>query len=338
MDKRAVAINGFGRIGRLFLRALYEFDDQGLFEVVAIKRNRATVEQMAHLFKYDSVHGRFQGEVTWDDSHLIVNGQAIKVIGPDDGLPWQELGVAIVVESSGAYTKAEKAKAHLEAGAKKVVITAPGKGEGIATFVMGVNEETYDPAKDHIISNASCTTNCLAPIAKVLQDSFGIQKGMMTTIHSYTGDQRLVDGSHANNYRARAAALSMVPTTTGAAKAVALVIPQLKGKMNGMALRVPTPDVSVVDLTFLPARPVTVEEVNDAIKEASQGPLGRYIGYDSDGCVSADFIHDCRSAIFAPEQTMVVDGLVKVFAWYDNEWGYSCRCVDLVNYLIGKGL
>ncbi len=338
MDKARVAINGFGRIGRLFLRAVYEFDDKGLIDVVAIKRNRASLEQMAHLFKYDSVHGRFKGDVSCDDSHLIINGHSIKIVTPEENLPWKELAVDIVVESSGVYTKTEKAKLHLDAGAKKIVITAPGKGDGIATFVMGVNEDKYNPATDHIISNASCTTNCLAPIAKVLNDKFKIVKGMMTTIHSYTGDQRLVDGSHANNYRARAAVLSMVPTTTGAAKAVALVIPELKGKMNGMALRVPTPDVSVVDLTFLPGCPVTVEDVNNAIKEAAEGPMGRYIGYDSDGCVSVDFIHDDRSSIFAPDQTMVVEDLVKVFAWYDNEWGYSCRCVDLVNYIISKGL
>jgi glyceraldehyde 3-phosphate dehydrogenase len=341
MSKVRVAINGFGRIGRLVLRAMSEYDKKGLFEVVAIQRNSATPDQMAYLFKYDSIHGRFNGTVAADENHLIVNGQPIVCVKADkpEQLPWKELGVDMVIESSGAYTKAEKAQWHIDAGAKKVIITAPGKGDGIATFVMGVNEETYDPAKDHILSNASCTTNCLAPLAKVLNDEFGIVKGLMTTIHSYTGDQRLLDGSHKkSNYRARAAALSMVPTTTGAAKAVALVIPALKGKLSGMALRVPTPDVSVVDLTFVPGRPVTADEVNAAVKKASEGGMAMYVGYETDECVSSDFIHDSRSGIFAPDQTIAIDGLVKVFAWYDNEWGYSCRCVDLVNYVVSKGL
>lgn len=350
MEKVRLAINGFGRIGRLFVRGVYDAVDKKVFEtagheiqfqIVAIQRHKATIEQMAYLLKYDSIHGRFHGDVAYDDENLIINGDKIKVVqsGVPGEMPWKELGVDLVLESSGVNTKAEQSMAHIKAGAKKVIITAPGKGDGIATFVMGVNEEAYNPKTDAIISNASCTTNCLAPIAKVLNDKIGIVKGLMTTVHSFTGDQSLVDRSHKNNYRARAATLSMVPTTTGAAKAVALVIPTLKGKMNGIALRVPTPDVSIVDLCFVPARPVTADEVNGYIKAASEDPsLSRYIGYETDDCVSADFIHDSRSTIFAPDQTLAMDGLVKVFSWYDNEWGYTCRCIDLVDYIISRGL
>ncbi|MCI7404383.1 MULTISPECIES: type I glyceraldehyde-3-phosphate dehydrogenase [unclassified Pyramidobacter] len=340
MSKVRVAISGFGRIGRLVLRAMSEYDKKGLFEVVAVTRHSASADQMAYLFKYDSVHGRFNGTVTSEGDSIVVNGQKILCVTPEnDVYPWKELGVELVIEATGKNVTAEKAGAHIACGAKKVVITAPGKGDGVATFVMGVNEEKYDPAKDHIVSNASCTTNCLAPIAKILNDAFGIEKGLMTTVHSYTGDQNLVDKSHKkSNYRARAAACSMVPTTTGAAKAVALVIPALKGKLSGMALRVPTPDVSIVDLTFVPGRAVTADEVNAAVKKAAAGAMAPYVGYVTDECVSADFIHDDRSSIFAPDQTIEMNGLVKVFAWYDNEWGYSCRCVDLVNYVISKGL
>ena len=340
MSKVRVAISGFGRIGRLVLRAMSEYDKKGLFEVVAVTRHSASADQMAYLFKYDSVHGRFNGTVTSEGDSIVVNGQKILCVTPEnDVYPWKELGVELVIEATGKNVTAEKAGAHIACGAKQVVITAPGKGDGVATFVMGVNEEKYDPAKDHIVSNASCTTNCLAPIAKILNDAFGIEKGLMTTVHSYTGDQNLVDKSHKkSNYRARAAACSMVPTTTGAAKAVALVIPALKGKLSGMALRVPTPDVSIVDLTFVPGRAVTADEVNAAVKKAAAGAMAPYVGYVTDECVSADFIHDDRSSIFAPDQTIEMNGLVKVFAWYDNEWGYSCRCVDLVNYVISKGL
>lgn len=340
MSKVRVAISGFGRIGRLVLRAMSEYDKKGLFEVVAVTRHSASADQMAYLFKYDSVHGRFGGTVTSEGDSIVVNGRKILCVAPEnDVYPWKELGVELVIEATGKNVTAEKAGAHLACGAKKVVITAPGKGDGVATFVMGVNEGKYDPAKDHIVSNASCTTNCLAPIAKILNDAFGIEKGLMTTVHSYTGDQNLVDKSHKkSNYRARAAACSMVPTTTGAAKAVALVIPALKGKLSGMALRVPTPDVSIVDLTFVPGRAVTADEVNAAVKKAAEGAMAPYVGYVTDECVSADFIHDDRSSIFAPDQTIEMNGLVKVFAWYDNEWGYSCRCVDLVNYVIAKGL
>lgn len=340
MSKVRVAISGFGRIGRLVLRAMSEYDKKGLFEVVAVTRHSASADQMAYLFKYDSVHGRFNGTVGAESDSIVVDGRKILCVKPEDDVyPWKELGVDLVIEATGKNVTAEKAGAHIACGAKKVVITAPGKGDGVATFVMGVNEEKYDPAKDHIVSNASCTTNCLAPIAKILNDAFGIEKGLMTTVHSYTGDQNLVDKSHKkSNYRARAAACSMVPTTTGAAKAVALVIPALKGKLSGMALRVPTPDVSIVDLTFVPGRAVTADEVNAAVKKAAEGALAPYVGYVTDECVSADFIHDDRSSIFAPDQTIEMNGLVKVFAWYDNEWGYSCRCVDLVNYVISKGL
>lgn len=340
MGKVRVAISGFGRIGRLTLRAMLEYDTKGLFEIAAVTRHSAPVEQMSYLCKYDSVHGRFNGTVTSEGDYILVNGHKILCVKPEnDVYPWKELGVDLVIEATGKKVTAEKAGVHIACGAKKVVITAPGKGDGIATFVMGVNEETYDPVKDSIISNASCTTNCLAPIAKILNDAFGIEKGLMTTVHSYTGDQNLVDKSHKkSNYRARAAACSMVPTTTGAAKAVALVIPTLKGKLSGMALRVPTPDVSIVDLTFVPGRPVTAAEVNAAVKKASEGTMAPYVGYVTDECVSADFIHDARSSIFAPDQTIEMNGLVKVFAWYDNEWAYSCRCVDLVNYVISKGL
>ncbi|WP_462363282.1 type I glyceraldehyde-3-phosphate dehydrogenase, partial [Pyramidobacter porci] len=267
MSKVRVAISGFGRIGRLVLRAMSEYDKKGLFEVVAVTRHSASADQMAYLFKYDSVHGRFNGTVGAESDSIVVDGRKILCVKPEnDVYPWKELGVDLVIEATGKNVTAEKAGAHIACGAKKVVITAPGKGDGVATFVMGVNEEKYDPAKDHIVSNASCTTNCLAPIAKILNDAFGIEKGLMTTVHSYTGDQNLVDKSHKkNNYRARAAACSMVPTTTGAAKAVALVIPALKGKLSGMALRVPTPDVSIVDLTFVPGRAVTADEVNAAV-------------------------------------------------------------------------
>lgn len=340
MSKVRVAISGFGRIGRLVLRAMTEYDKKGLIDVVAVTRHSASVEQMAYLFKYDSVHGRYKGTVTSEGDYMVVDGKKILCVKPEGtNYPWKELGVDVVIEGTGKNVTAESAGAHIAAGAKKVVITAPGKGEGVATFVMGVNEECYDPAKHNIISNASCTTNCLAPLAKILNDAFGIEKGLMTTVHSYTGDQNLVDKSHKkSSYRSRAAALSMVPTTTGAAKAVALVIPSLKGKMSGMSLRVPTPDVSIVDLTFVPSKPCTVEEVNNAVRAAAAGPMAHYVSVVDDECVSMDFVHDDHSTIFAPDQTIEMNGLIKVLAWYDNEWGYSCRCVDLVNYVIEKGL
>ncbi len=339
MSKVKVAINGFGRIGRLVLRALHEYDKQGLMDIIATN-SRSTSEQRAYLFKYDSVHRRYSGDVSYDDENIIIDGKKVRTLchtNPDE-FNWGELGVDIVIEASGKYTDTAKAKSHLDAGAKKVVITAPGTGEGLGTFVMGVNEETYDPAAHHIVSNASCTTNCLAPVAKVINDEFGIVKGVMTTVHAYTGDQQTVDSSHKKFHRGRAAAVSMVPSSTGAAKAVGLVIPQLKGKLNGMALRVPTPDVSIVDLVVELPKSVTADDVNQAIRRSSEGKMAPYLGYETDDCVSMDYVHDDRSSIFAARHTMVVDNLVKVLAWYDNEWGYSCRCVDLINYMIRKGL
>ncbi|MCF4150519.1 type I glyceraldehyde-3-phosphate dehydrogenase [Dethiosulfovibrio sp. F2B] len=339
MSKVKVAINGFGRIGRLVLRALHEYDQEGLIDIVATN-SRSTSEQRAYLFKYDSVHRRYQGKVDYDDENIFVDGKAIATLrhSTPDQFNWGDLGVDIVIEASGIYKDTEKAQAHLEAGAKKVVITAPGSGEGLGTFVMGVNEGSYDPATHHIVSNASCTTNCLAPVAKILNDEFNIVKGVMTTVHAYTGDQKTVDSSHKKFHRGRAAAVSMVPTSTGAAKAVGLVIPELKGKLNGMALRVPTPNVSVVDLVVELPKSVTTEEINSTVKKYSEGSMSRYLGYETDDCVSMDFVHDSRSSIFAPNHTMAIDNMVKVLSWYDNEWGYSCRCLDLVNHMIRKGL
>lgn len=340
MAKTRVAINGFGRIGRLVLRAMTQYDSKGLFEIVALGRHNASIDQMAYLLKYDSVHRKYDADVSYNDTQLLVNGRALdvlKISGPED-MHWGDMGVDIVIEATGKYTTSEKSQQHLDAGAKKVMLTSPGKSDDIPTFVMGVNEGAYDKAKDHIISNASCTTNCLAPMAKVLDEAFGISKGLMTTVHAYTGDQRLHDGSHSNNFRARAACLSMVPTTTGAAKAVGKVLPQLKGKLTGFSLRVPTPTVSLVDLTFNAAQSVTAEAVNEAMRRAAEGELKGILGYETDDCVSVDFTTDPRSCIFAPAQTLVVDDLVKAVAWYDNEWGYSCRCVDLVNHMIEQGL
>ena len=336
-----VGINGFGRIGSLAFRAAIKSDD---IEVVAINAPGHPATHIAYCVKYDSVHGRFDGEVVGndEDSTVTVNGKVVKVLSDKTYrdatlIPWGELGVEYVLECTGVYLDKAKAQAHIDAGAKVVVMSGPAKDD-TPMFVCGVNLEKYT-ADMQFVSNASCTTNCLAPLAKVLNDAIGIEKGLMTTIHSYTGDQNLVDKSHKkSSYRARAAALSMVPTTTGAAKAVALVIPALKGKMNGMALRVPTPDVSIVDLTFMPKKEVTAEEVNDVVRKAAAGDMGKYLGVVDDECVSMDFVHDDRSSIFAPDQTIVMNGLVKVFAWYDNEWGYSCRCVDLTNYVIEKGL
>lgn len=339
MSKIKVAINGFGRIGRLVLRALYEYDGEGLIDVVATN-SRSTSEQRAYLFKYDSVHRRYDGQVSFDDDHIVVDDKKIKTLqhSSPEQFNWGELGVDIVIEASGRYTDTAKAQAHLDAGAKKVVITAPGSGDGLGTFVMGVNEGSYDPSAHHIVSNASCTTNCLAPVAKIIHDEFTIVKGLMTTVHAYTGDQATVDSSHSKFHRGRAAAVSMVPSTTGAAKAVGLVIPELKGKLNGMSLRVPTPDVSVVDLVVELPKAVSKEEVNEAVRRHSEGAMASYIGYETDDCVSMDFVHDSRSSIFAARHTMVVDNMVKVLAWYDNEWGYSCRCLDLINYMVRKGL
>ncbi|MGB4505284.1 MAG: type I glyceraldehyde-3-phosphate dehydrogenase [Syntrophaceticus sp.] len=331
-----VGINGFGRIGRLVLRAA--LDNQGI-EVVAVN-DLTDAETNAHLFKYDSVHGTFQGTVEVRDNEMVINDHPIKVYSERDPkkLPWGDLGVSIVIEATGAFRDKEKASAHLEAGAKKVIITAPAKNEDL-TIVMGVNENNYDPAQHHIISNASCTTNCLAPVAKVLNDSFGIKRGLMTTTHSYTNDQRVLDLAHKDLRRARAAALSMIPTTTGAAKAVALVLPELKGKLTGIAIRVPTPNVSLVDLVAELEKSTDVEEINQAFKEAAKGKLKGILAYSDIPLVSKDYNGDPHSAIVDGPCTMVIDGsLVKVFAWYDNEWAYSLRVVDCAFFVAGKGL
>ncbi|MGZ9148053.1 MAG: type I glyceraldehyde-3-phosphate dehydrogenase [Candidatus Deferrimicrobiaceae bacterium] len=326
-----VGINGFGRIGRNFFRAAYK--DPAL-DIVAVN-DITDAKTLAHLLKYDSVHGRFDEKVEAKGDRLVVAGKEILVFAAKDPaeLPWNKLGVQVVIESTGKFTDREGAEKHLKAGAKRVLISAPAKDPD-ATFVMGVNEKTYDPAKHRIISNASCTTNCLAPIAKVLLDAFGIERGLMTTIHSYTNDQKILDLPHKDLRRARAAGLSMIPTTTSAAKAVALVIPELKGKLDGMAIRVPTSNVSLVDLTVELSKPATAEEVNGAIKKASEGPLKGILQYVDEPLVSVDFNHTSYSAEFDALSTKVIQGrMVKVLAWYDNEWGYSCRLMDLAKYV-----
>lgn len=331
-----VGINGFGRIGRLVFRAALNNPE---IEVVAVN-DLTDAKMLAHLLKYDSVHGTLEEEVTVDGDSFVVAGKRVKVLAERDPaqIPWKDLGVEIVVESTGRFTNRADAAKHLEAGAKKVVISAPGKEEDI-TIVMGVNEEKYDPANHHVISNASCTTNCLAPFAKVLHEKFGIKRGMMTTIHSYTNDQQILDLPHKDFRRARAAAQSMIPTTTGAAKAVALVLPELKGKLNGMAVRVPTPNVSLVDLVAEVEKEVTVEEVNAALKEAAEGELKGILAYNELPLVSSDYNHTTVSSTVDGLSTMVMEGnLVKVLSWYDNEYGYSNRVVDLVEYIAKKGL
>ncbi|HQA60330.1 MAG: type I glyceraldehyde-3-phosphate dehydrogenase [Tepidanaerobacteraceae bacterium] len=333
-----VGINGFGRIGRNALKAA--FNKHPEIEVVAIN-DLFDTKTLAHLLKYDSVFGTFDAEVEAKDSSIIVNGKEIKVFAERElaNIPWKDLGVEVVVESTGVFTAREKAVGHIEAGgAKKVIISAPAKGEDI-TIVMGVNEDKYDPENHHVISNASCTTNCLAPVAKVLMDNFGIEKGLMNTIHSYTNDQRILDLPHKDLRRARAAALNIIPTTTGAAKAVALVIPELKGKLNGFALRVPTPTVSIVDLTCQLSKSATAEQINEALKEAAEGKMKGILGYTEEPLVSMDFKGSELSSIVDGLSTMVIeDDLVKVVAWYDNEWGYANRVMDLVDYIAAKGL
>ncbi|MDO5029104.1 MAG: type I glyceraldehyde-3-phosphate dehydrogenase [Corynebacterium sp.] len=326
-----VGINGFGRIGRNFFRSLVASGAD--LEVVAVN-DLTDNKTLAHLLKYDSIMGKLDAEVTYDDESLTVDGKRIRAYAERDpkNLPWAEHEVDIVIESTGFFTDANAAKAHIEAGAKKVIISAPGKNED-ATFVVGVNHTDYDPEKHNIISNASCTTNCLAPMAKVLDEKFGIERGLMTTIHAYTGDQRLHDAPHKDLRRARAAALNIVPTSTGAAKAVALVLPQLKGLLDGYALRVPTPTGSVTDLTFTAKKEVSVEAVNAAIKEAAEGELKGILGYNEDPIVSKDIEGDPRSSIFDAPLTKVIGDQVKVVSWYDNEWGYSNRLVDLAVYV-----
>lgn len=333
-----VAINGFGRIGRNVLRSYFENNVKD-FDVVAIN-NPGDISGLAHLFKYDSCFGIFQGDVEVKGDKLVVNGKEITVVGETDPakLPWAAMGIDIVVESTGLFTKKADAEKHITAGAKKVVISAPATDEDV-TVVMGVNEEQYDAAKHNIVSNASCTTNCLAPFAKVIDEKFGIVKGLMTTVHSYTNDQRILDQGHKDLRRSRAAAESIIPTTTGAAKAVSLVLPQLKGKLNGFSMRVPTPTVSVVDLVVELAKPATKEEINAALKEAADGPMKGILGYTEEPLVSIDFRKDARSSIIDALSTMVIEGnMAKVVSWYDNEWGYSCRVVDLVSYMVSKGI
>ena len=324
-----VGINGFGRIGRNFYRAIQASGAD--IEIVGVN-DLTDNKTLAHLLKYDSVGGRLDADVSYDADSITVNGKAIKVFEERDpaNLPWGDLGVDIVIESTGFFTDATKAKAHIDAGAKKVIISAPASNEDI-TIVMGVNDDQYDPAAHNVMSNASCTTNCLAPMAKPLNDGLGIVRGLMTTVHAYTGDQNLQDGPHKDLRRSRAAAINIVPTSTGAAKAISLVLPELKGKLDGYALRVPTPTGSATDLTFTAGRETTVDEVNALVKAAADGPLKGILKYTEDPIVSADIVTDPHSCIFDAGCTKVIGDMVKVVGWYDNEWGYSCRLVDLVN-------
>jgi len=328
-----IGINGFGRIGRQTMKAMLErYPDE--LEVVAVN-DLADAETNAHLFKYDSTYGRYPGTVRAEDGCIVVDDRPIKVLAEKDpaALPWAELGVSVVVESTGLFTDGEKARAHLDAGASKVIISAPARNEDI-TIVLGVNEDRYDPAGHHVVSNASCTTNGLALPAKVIFDEFGIQRGLMTTVHSYTNDQRILDVFHKDLRRARAAGQNIIPTTTGAAKALSLVIPDLKGRFDGFALRVPTATVSVIDFVAITERPVSVETANAALRAAAEGPLRDYLGYTEEELVSSDFRGDERSSIVDAASTMVTGNrMVKIIAWYDNEWGYSCRVADLASFL-----
>jgi len=329
-----VGINGFGRIGRNYLRAaLAQGADLDIVAVNDLTDNKT----LAHLLKYDSITGRLDQEVTFDGDQIVVGGKAIKVFEERDpaALPWGDNGVDIVIESTGRFTKAEDARKHIDAGAKKVLISAPATGED-ATFVIGVNDDSYDPAHHHIISNASCTTNCLAPLAKVFNDTFGIVKGLMTTVHAYTADQNLQDGPHKDLRRARAAAINIVPTSTGAAKAIGLVLPELKGKLDGFALRVPVPTGSITDLTVEAGRDVTADEVKEAYKAAAEGPLKGILKYTEDEIVSSDIVSDPHSSVFDAGLLRVIGNQVKLSSWYDNEWGYSNRLVDLTELVASK--
>lgn len=331
-----VAINGFGRIGRNVFRAALDNPD---LEVVAVN-DLTDAEMLAHLLKYDSVHGTLDATVEAAEGGMLVDGKLVKVLAERDpaNLPWKDLGVDIVVESTGRFTERSDAAKHIDAGAKKVIISAPAKNEDV-TIVMGVNHEEYDAANHHVISNASCTTNCLAPFAKVLHENFGIKRGLMTTVHSYTNDQQILDLPHKDYRRARAAGMSIIPTTTGAAKAVSLVLPELKGKLNGFAMRVPTPNVSVVDLVVELDKEATAEEINATMKKAAEGELKGILAYSDEPLVSTDYNHDASSSTVDGLSTMVMEGnMVKVLSWYDNEWGYSNRVVDLASYIIKKGL
>ena len=328
-----VAINGFGRIGRNVLRSAKQAGNTDI-DFVAVN-DLTSPETLAHLLKYDSVHGRYPGTVEVSESGLVVDGDEIKVFSERDpaALPWSDLGVDVVIESTGIFRDHEGASKHIEAGAKKVIISAPGKNEDI-TIVLGVNQTNYDPASHHIISNASCTTNCLAPVVKVLSDTFGFRHGLMTTIHAYTHDQRILDLPHTDLRRARAAAVSMIPTTTGAAKATGLVLPEVQGRIDGMAIRVPTADVSLVDLVAELERDVTEDEVNAAFQAAAEGPMAGVLGISHEPLVSIDYTSDPRSSTVDALSTAVMDGrMVKVLSWYDNEWGYSSRVVDLVGFI-----
>ena len=331
-----VGINGFGRIGRNVVRAALDRKD---VEFVAVN-DLTDTKTLAHLLKYDSVLGRLDLPITATEDAITVGGKKIKVFAQKDPaqLDWNSVGAQIVVESTGRFTDAKEACKHIRGSVKKVIISAPAKNEDV-TIVLGVNDNMYDAARHHIVSNASCTTNCLAPVVKVLHDKFGIQKGSMTTIHSYTNDQNVLDFPHKDLRRARAAAINMIPTTTGAAKAIGLVMPQLKGKLDGYAMRVPTPNVSVVDLVAVLDKPTTTEEVNASLKSAAEGPLKGILAYTADPVVSSDLMHNPNSSIVDSELTKVLDGnLVKVVSWYDNEWGYSCRVADLIAFLAKKGL
>lgn len=333
-----VGINGFGRVGRLTLRAINQYHS-GELEVVAIN-DLTDTKTNAHLLKWDSSYGAYPGDVKSTSDAILVDGKEIKVLAERDpgSIKWQNLDIQIVIESTGLFTDASKAAAHMKGGAKKVIISAPAKEEDI-TIVLGVNEEKYDAKKHNIISNASCTTNCLAPVAKVLQQNFGIVKGLMTTIHAYTNDQRILDQQHKDLRRARSAGLSMIPTTTGAAKAISLVLPELKGKLHGFAIRVPTPTVSVVDLVADLVKEATVEQVNAAFKAAAEGPMKGILAYCEDELVSVDFKGNRASSIVDSLNTMSIGGnMVKVISWYDNEWGYSCRLADLTAFVAKKGV
>ncbi|MBV8527310.1 MAG: type I glyceraldehyde-3-phosphate dehydrogenase [Candidatus Dormibacteraeota bacterium] len=330
-----VGINGFGRIGRNIMRAARERDSE--LEIVAVN-DITTAGTLAHLFLHDSVLGRYPGTVAANGDTITIDGKPLKVFAERDPqrIPWGDAGVDIVIESTGLFTSAEKARLHLDAGASKVVISAPATGEDI-TVCMGVNDAAYNPAEHNIISNASCTTNCLAPVAKVLSDAYGIETGFMTTVHAYTNDQVILDAPHKDLRRARAAGLSIIPTTTGAAKAVSLVLPELKGKFHGYALRVPVPDVSLVDLTVTLSKSTTVEDINAEMREASDGALRGILAVSDEPLVSMDFLKDSHSSTLdAPSTMMLGDRTAKVLAWYDNEWGYSCRCVDLVEHIAAR--
>ncbi len=334
-----IGINGFGRIGKQTLRAALErYPDK--LKVVAVNSRRGRPEDIARLFKYDSTYGRYPGEVKPTGDGINIDGADVMVLNEDDpsNLPWGEIGVQIVIESTGAFNDAGRASGHLESGARKVIISAPAKGDAL-TVVLGVNEDDYDPERHNIISNSSCTTNCIAPIVKVLHDNFGIERGLMTTVHAYTNDQRILDKYHSDPRRARAAAQNIIPTTTGAAKSVGIVMPELKGKINGMAVRVPTPTVSLTDLVAILEKAVSVEDVNDSYREAASNSLNGILDYTDEPLVSADFIRDPHSAIVDGTSTLSLGGdMVKVVGWYDNEWGYSCRTADLAAFVADKGI